>query len=196
MAPSDQGHAERPRNRQGRYVVRAGTAERDAKACRLRVQGVSYEQIAEALGFRDRSGARRAVQRALAAVVREDATELIALEEQRLDDLTRHLQRVITTRHYLATASGKLATHPETGELVPDDGPVIAAARELRQVSESRRRLLGLDAAAKHRVDVIDAAAVDAELLRLANEMDLGGDHAAAEETRRVVRGDPPALEG
>lgn len=195
MAPSDQGNGERPRNRQGRYVVRAETAERDARACRLRVQGAPYEQIAGLLGFRDRASARRAVQRALAAVVREDAAELIVLEEARLDDLTRTLQRVLTTRHYLATASGKLATHPETGELVANYGPVIAAARELRQVSESRRRLLGLDAPAKHRVDVIDQAAVDAELLRLADEMDLGGDHASAEETRRVVRGEPPAIE-
>lgn len=134
------------------------------------------------------------MQRALATVVREDASELIALEEQRLDDLTRTLQRVMTTRHYLATASGKLATNPATGELVADDGPVIAPARELRMVSESHRRLLGLDAPAKHRVDVIDEAAIDAELLRLADELNLGGDHARAHEGRRAVKGGASAL--
>jgi hypothetical protein len=165
MDTPGQGHDNgRPRNPQGRYVVRAETAERDAKACRLRVQGLSYDQIAQALGFRDRSGARRAVQRALTATVREDAEELVALEAERLDDLTRHLQRVITTRHYQATASGNLARDPDTGDLVSDYGPVIAAARELRQVSESRRRLLGLDAPAKHRLDVIPNDVIQAQI--------------------------------
>jgi hypothetical protein len=174
-----QGHEPRSRNPQGRYVVRAETADRDAKACRLRVQGLSYDQIAQALGFRDRSGARRAVQRALAATVREDAMELVALETERLDDVTRHLQRVITARHYALTPSGQLARNPETGELLADYGPVIAAARELRQVSESRRKLLGLDAPAKHRVDVIDSGMIEEAIAEL--ESKIAADKAAGE---------------
>lgn len=195
MDTPDRGHQLRPRTRQGRFTVRAETAERDAKACRLRVQGMSYDQIAQELGFRDKSSARRAVQRAIVAVVREPAEELIELEAERLDDLTRHLQRIVTTRHYAVTVGGKLARNPETGELVPDNGPVIAALRELRMVSESRRRLLGLDAPAKHRVDVIDNAAIDAELLRLADELDQAGDRDGARETREAVSGAQLAIE-
>lgn len=178
-----QGHGGRPRNSQGRFVVRGETGDRDAAACRLRVQGLSYDQIAEALGFSDRSGARRAVQRALAATVREDAQELIALEAARLDDLTWHLQRVINTRHYAVTFGGKLAADPETGELLADDGPVVAAARELRQVSESRRKLLGLDAPARHRVEVIDDELVDRVIAHL--EAQVAASNAAAAERER-----------
>ena len=187
MDTSDQGHANRPRTRQGRYVARAETAERDAKACRLRVQGVSYDQIAQALGFRDRSGARRSVQRAIAAVVREDAGELVALEEQRLDDLTRAMQRVMLARHYVTSFGGKVALNPETGEPLVDAAPVIAAARELRMISESRRKLLGLDAPAKHRIDVITEEAIDAEMIRLHAEI--------AEQDRRLGEHRPPAIE-
>jgi len=188
MSTPGQGHSDgRPRTPQGRYVVRTETAERDAKACRLRTLGMSYDQIAAELGFRDRSGARRAVQRALTAVVREDAAELVALEAERLDDLTRTLYKVVMTRHYAVTSSGSLARNPDTGDLVLDDGPVIAAARELRQVSESRRRLLGLDAPARHRVDVVDDEAIRAELLRLAEEFDRLGDSAGAKRARKAI---------
>lgn len=191
-----QGHGGRPRNSQGRFVVRAETGDRDARACRLRVQGLSYDQIAEALGFSDRSGARRAVQRALAATVREDAQELVALEAERLDDLTRNLQRVIIARHYSLTPSGQLARNPDTGELLADYGPVIAAARELRQVSESRRKLLGLDAPAKHRVDVIDDAMIEEAIAALeaqvaANEREQEVADLRAENARlRLIQGE------
>jgi hypothetical protein len=151
-------------------VIRAGTAERDANAGRLRTRGLSYDQIAKALGFRDRSGARRAVQRALATTMREPADELCTLELERLDDLTRHLQRVLTTRHYAATASGEVARHLDTSQPLADDGPAIAVARELRQVSESRRRLLGLDQPQRHEVRNIDA--IDARLLELADQVE------------------------
>lgn len=167
MDTPSQGHTDRPRTTQGRFTARPGTPDRDARACRLRTKGLTYDQIADELGFRDRSGARRAVKRALASAVREPADELVALELERLDDLTRHLQRVLVATHYAATTSGKIARNPDTGQLLADFGPVIAAARELRQVSESRRRLLGLDAPGRQRIEILDDGAVEEAIQQL-----------------------------
>lgn len=177
MDTPSQGHTEaRPRTSQGRFTVRAGTAERDAKACRMRVAGLTYDQIAGELGFRDRSGARRAVKRALAATAREPAGELIALELERLDHLTRQLQRALVDISYAVTAGGKIVCHPATGELLRDYGPVIAAARELRQVSESRRKLLGLDAPAKTRIEIFDDQGAEETLSKLEAQLAAIGD--------------------
>jgi len=173
--------------------VRPGTAERDAKACALRRKGLTYDDIAAELGFRDRSAARKSVKRALGTIAGEPAAELVTLEAERLDELTRCLYRIVATVHYVVTPGGKLARHPDTGEPLADPGPVLAALRELRAVSESRRRLLGLDAPAQARIEVLDNAALDAEMLRIAAEFDELGDHDAAAEARQAVSGRPYA---
>lgn len=176
MDTPDQGHTRRPRNSQGRYTARPGTAERDAQACRLRTRGESYDQIARALGFRDRSGARRAVQRALVVTRQEPADELRALELERLDDLTRHLQQVLATRHFVHTQGGKVVRHPETGTPLTDTGPVIQAALALLRVSESRRKLTGADEPAKQRVQVITEDMVDAAIAGLTGQLNAMGE--------------------
>src|SRR5687768_12045359 len=73
------------RGGKGKFVPSLDTAERDAEACRLRVQGLNYEQIAAKLGFADRSTARKAVERALRATVAEPAAELRTMELSRID---------------------------------------------------------------------------------------------------------------
>jgi Arc/MetJ family transcription regulator len=164
---SDQGHTDRPRGTRGRFTQRAGTAQRDAQACRLRVTGATYDQIAKALEFHDRSGARRAVQRALATTVREPAEELLALEQARLDELTRTLNRVLGARHYVVSAGGKVVLGPD-GEPLTDHGAIVHAALALLRVHESRRRLLGTDAPPRVRVEIID----DEVIRALAEEAD------------------------
>jgi hypothetical protein len=64
-----------------------------------------------------------------------------------------------------------LAESPESA--VPQDGRVILAAlATMRQTGERRAKLLGLDAATTHKVDVTVTDAVDAEVARLAAELD------------------------
>ncbi len=104
--------------------------ERALKALELRKKGVRYEQIAQQLGYSNRGSAHKAVMKELNLLAKEcleEASKVRDLELQRLDDL------------YLA-AWKAIARGSES-----------AIDRALR-VSESRRKLMGLNAAQK--VDV------------------------------------------
>ena len=63
----------------------AEIAERQRQALEMRKAGATYEQIAKALKFADRSNVRKAVQSALQAIIKEPAEEVLQLELQRLD---------------------------------------------------------------------------------------------------------------
>lgn len=99
-------------------------AERQVQALALRKAGVSYEQIASALGYASGSGAYQAVHRALRKMLKEPAEEVRDLEVARLDEMLRALW------------PGVQAGEPKK---------VLAALR----VMERRAKLLGLDAPAK-----------------------------------------------
>jgi len=114
------------------------TMERDARALDLKHRGLSYRQIAGELGLSSAS-AHDAVRRAIADGYRLSREEDKRVEEERLDGLLRTSGRVMATRHYKVTASGKVALHPETEAPLVDDEPVIQAGLALLRVSESRR---------------------------------------------------------
>jgi hypothetical protein len=104
--------------------------ERALKALELRKKGVRYEQIAQQLGYSNRGNAHKAVMKELDLLAKEcleEASKVRDLELQRLDDLFLAAWKAIA------------------------DGSESAIDRALR-VSESRRKLMGLDAAQK--VDV------------------------------------------
>lgn len=104
--------------------------ERALKALELRKKGFRYEQIAQQLGYSNRGSAHKAVMRELnllAKECQEEAAQVRDLELQRLDDLFLAAWKAIA------------------------GGSESAIDRALR-VSESRRKLMGLDAAQK--VDV------------------------------------------
>lgn len=148
------------------------TRENDARALEFRRRGLSFEQISAQMEWRSPSAAYQAVHRALADQAREVSAEVIQIETDRLDELTRTLYRVMATRHYVVSAgSGKIAVHPDTGQPLTDDGPVIQAVAGLLRISERRSKLLGLDAPARARVEVITEDVVDAELAQLAHEI-------------------------
>lgn len=166
MATSDQGHPEKPRNGRGRYTRSPATAERDAEAARMRANGSTYDQIATALGFSTRTNARRAIQRALAATVREPADELRQLELVRLDALWVEATKVMTAEH-LTVNHGKVVE--VDGVPLKDDGPVLSAIDRLLKIMERRAKLVGLDAPAK--VQVMSLDAIDAEIEQLSAEL-------------------------
>lgn len=64
-------------------------ADRMRQALELRMAGYTYDAIAEQLGYRNRSGAYLAVDRALKATLREPADHVRELEQDRLDRLQR-----------------------------------------------------------------------------------------------------------
>ena len=103
--------------------------ERQRQALELRKGGVDYATIAQHLGYKDQSGAWRAVNRALTATLQEPADELRKLEVERLDAM------------YLAVATGIR------------NGNLGAIDRGIR-IMERRAKLLGLDAPIKTEADV------------------------------------------
>lgn len=135
----------------GRYVRTEAAQLRDADAAELRARGYSYRQIAEQLGYSDKGQAYRGVQRCVSEVVQDKAEQLIAVESARLDDLAAATVEILERDHY-AHSNGRLVTGPD-GAPVLDDGPKLAAIRELRQISESYRKLHGLDQPAKVSLD-------------------------------------------
>jgi hypothetical protein len=106
---------------------RIDAVERQSKAMELRKKGMAYREIAQELGYGGPSGAHKAVMSALQKTLQEPADELRQLELERLD-----------------LAAAAIASKVEDGDLGSID-------RWLR-ISESRRKLLGLDGPA--RVDV------------------------------------------
>lgn len=159
------GHP-RPRGGRGRFVKTVATAQRDAEAAALRSQGNTYDAIALALGFANRTAARRSVERGLTAIVTEPATELRHLELIRLDALWMQAMKVLTTEH-VTVSNGKVVTID--GEPVPDDAPVLSAIDRLLKIMERRAKLTGLDAPAK--VEVLTLEAIDAEIRKLSDEL-------------------------
>lgn len=82
--------AERPasadKGKPGQDDARA--AARRTQAVRLRLAGLTYEQIAEQAGYSDRHAARQTVLRALRSVEAESVNELRAVENSRLERAT------------------------------------------------------------------------------------------------------------
>ena len=61
--------------------------EKQRKALELRKGGASYASIAQAVGYKDQSGARKAVQRAFRDVIQEPALEVKTIQIERLNHM-------------------------------------------------------------------------------------------------------------
>lgn len=143
----------------------AATARRRVDAVKLRIAGATYSEIARQLGYADKASAFKDIQRALeqARQELEDAAAVLrTLEVARLDQLTLALW----------------------GQAMAGD---VKSVDAIRRLSESRRRLLGIDAPERHEHFTLDA--VDAEIVRLEGQL------ARAEDAdRRDGSAGTPAL--
>lgn len=134
-----------PRDNRGKWVRDVTTIERDAECTRLRSRGLSYRAIANELGI-DVHSAHEGVQRCLAETLTEAATELRQIELERLDTLYAAATAVLEREH-ITVNNGKVIYQGDTP--LADDAPVLAAIDRLLKISESRRKLLGLDSPEK-----------------------------------------------
>lgn len=150
------------------------TAEYDAQAARLRSRGLSYRDIAAELGYSSHTSAMDAVKRALASVPQEAGAEARQVELDRLDRLVEKATRIMETRHLAYNNKGVVEWEDEALE---DDAPALAAVAALMRLSESRRKLLGLDAEQK----VAVSGDVRYEIVGLAAEDISGGGDARPE---------------
>lgn len=143
----------KPRGRHGRFTQNPDTADRDAQACQLRRDCVSYPEIAARLGFASAGAAHDSVKRAMLAIIAEPAEDVRQMELERLDQLWTTALSVLRKRHY-AHSGGKLVEAVIDGELtlLTDDKPTLDALDRLLRIQQRRAALLGLDAATKQEV--------------------------------------------
>src|SRR6266545_6444586 len=123
---------------------REAAAERRVQALELRKAGVSYRAIGAQLSISEKT-AHQDVQRVLARLAEMElasADELRTMELLRLDKLMLEAARILAATHPYV-AGGKVLLN------LTDDGPKLQAIDRLLRISESRRKLLGLDAPPK-----------------------------------------------
>lgn len=106
-------------------VSRRETRQREAKALELSARGLPLDEIAKLVGYADKSGASRAISRALDATVRMNADQLRALTNDQLDRMD-------------ADAAGLLALPGVSTETA------IKVLELRRRILESRASLNGL----------------------------------------------------
>jgi hypothetical protein len=128
-----------------RLANKLASHDRKLQALELRKAAVSYQQIADQLGYRSASGAFNAVKAALKATLREPANELRDLEVARLDAMLLPLWRRVQS------------------------GDEKAVDRVLR-IMERRARLLGLDAPTRGEISGPDGKPLAFDLSRLSDE--------------------------
>lgn len=132
--------------------------------------GATYDQIAATTG-RSKSTCHTAVTEGLAQVARlDDHTGALARELGRLAELDQALADIMHATHW-AQSGGRLIVDPD-GRPVHDVGPVIQAAMGRLRVSERLARLLGLDAPAKARIEVVTEDVIDAAIRQLSAELE------------------------
>lgn len=104
--------------------------EKERAALELRKGGMTFDRIADELGYADRSGAWKAVNAAMNATIQEPADELRRLEVERLDALLLAMW---------GQALGGSTWHVD----------------RCLSIMDRRAKLLGLDAPTRRIVDVI-----------------------------------------
>lgn len=150
---------------------RAATAKRRAEAVAMRMSGATYDQIAEALGYASKAAAYVDISRALEASVAEQRRTVELYREEELQSLDVLLAEAwaILKRDHVTVSHGRIIVDDEGNKLL-DDGPTLQAIDRVLKIRERRAKLLGLDAPTK--VEAITVDALDAEIARLAAELD------------------------
>jgi hypothetical protein len=117
---------------------------RETEVVKLRRGGLTWDMIAERVGYRSPSAAHFAYQRASMRVVQEDIEAIRKIETERLD----------------------MAQSAIWGKVLTGDNPSIA---NLLRIMDRRAKLLGLDQPAKQQIEVTtyDGNTIDREVSRL-----------------------------
>jgi hypothetical protein len=168
--------------------VPASNAARDAEALAYRAQGWKFDRIADQMGYANRSGAQKAVERALAASVRETSDEAKTLILADLYEAKREAWEVLHRRH-LTVSNGRVVRRfvgierdedgierlDPDGKTIPvfedveDDGPVLAAIDRITRIDAEIAKILG--AYAPVRSEIITLDAIESEIRALEAEV-------------------------
>lgn len=130
----------------------AAHQERAQKALTMRRDRHTWEQIALACGYADRGAAYNAAKLEMSrrqVEINETIDDIRKAELDHLEMLSMKALEVLAKTH-LHVSAGAVTMH--RGKELLDDGPTMSAIDRLVKISESRRKLLGLDAASKAEV--------------------------------------------
>lgn len=191
-----------------RKANRAERAELASIVFDLKVQGLSFRAIDAVTQAPDGpTGGHRVSATTAKELVREEAARRVdpkvdewrAMELGRLDASLERLKgledaaRRVLQREHITVNNGRIIVLD--GSPLPDDGPVLAAIDRLIKVedarqrnSESRRKLLGLDAPAKFDAQVTEVTQQDLEL----QEMIRDAKAAVQMEEQQIIDGGSP----
>lgn len=172
--PGQPNPAIRGRDGGGKFAHTLDGAERDAEAARLKAQKWTFQQIADHLGYASKSSAYAAVARALAAVPAADVAELRRISVGEIDHLSALALEILDHEHPHVSQGGKIVLD-EDGNRLLDDGPKLAAIRELRMLNERRGRILGSDAPVRSKVELGGDEDRERELLAQIERLRGGG---------------------
>lgn len=179
----------------------ASNPQRDAEALLLKAQGWTYTRIAGHMGYVNESGARKAVERAKTAAVRETSDEARTLILADLSEAKRHAWEVLQRRHLMVSNGHVVRRFVDVerdadgierlgmdGKTIPvfedveDDGPVLAAIDRIVKIDQEMAKILGAYAPEKHEHEHRSIGEIDARLIEL------------AEQVAAVGAGDPAPL--
>ncbi|PRA13348.1 hypothetical protein CQ010_01490 [Arthrobacter sp. MYb211] len=130
----------------------ANVRERQKMALKLRLGGATYEQIANAgIGYSHKGSVQKAVKKAIAEIPREEASEVLALELARLDEVLRAIWPQVLKADLWAVdrfinIQNRRAQYLGLNERIPEDN-----------TSEVKAALLGFIEGAKAKADEIEA---------------------------------------
>jgi hypothetical protein len=152
----------------GKFIRNDAAVARDAEAAKLRGQGLSYRAIARQMEYASVSSAHDAVQRAFRDTLAEPAEQARAVELARLED-AHDAALTVLLREHITVSHGRVVKDDD-GNVIIDDAPVLQAVDRIRALSESRRKLLGLDAPSRVSVDAEHLGQEVADLLNALTE--------------------------
>ncbi len=137
-------------------ATQALVAERRADVLKMRVASVPVSTIAAKYGISEAT-VHSDVTRALEARTKqldEATAEYRSMDLEKLEAMERAAWAVLHRKHVHVSASGKIARHPDTQEIIVDDGPTLQAVSALLRIQERRAKLLGLDAVVSSKLEV------------------------------------------
>lgn len=172
----------------GWETLPARNEARDAEALAYHAQGWNLDRIASEMGYANRSGPKKAIQRAMAASVRHTRDEAKILLLADLREAKREAWTVLRRRH-LTVSNGRVVRRfagverdedgierlDPDGKTIPvfeeieDDAPVLAAIDRIVKIDAEIAKLLGAYAPTQHEVITLDA--IEAEIHKLEAEV-------------------------
>jgi hypothetical protein len=138
--------------------------EKDHRAAEMRSRSMTYEQIGNQLGV-TRQAAHQMVQRAINDIPKDGGEQALAMELMKLDYIERRAFVIATTKHPVISNGGKVVLR-SGGVEIEDDTPILKALDTLLKVSQTRAKLLGLNAPTRTELTGKDGAPIQVEAIK------------------------------